>query len=479
MNKTLINQLLLGIVICLFSVKGFTQYYGFDLKPKYYSISKSSKTNYPFKKMLPGYTLLSNSITVDSNQIIAVEDSTYFRALRSNTFSNISIGLFKDELVSADYFSDPSVIASVRGPIISNGEYRKFVSYVRDSIAHFLLAEYGNPIQVGSHYKTDRLGTPIEYINERGSVYYQINWEEEIDWSLGTVQLILEDPNVGVFLGERERLNRTKRIDPRKLNFDNYTFTFYSLLRKGLAQKNFHQLLSNIDSARYYAPHTVNNVYPDTNFWLFQALNMEDNFKIALSKFYFSHPYFDRYPVQGLGLFQMESLIAYKTQYHNQLIGKNIERTRDSNELKVIYRLPEAKELSKIEGKNVKIPLDTATIIETFTITEAKYFVFLKYVCDSISHYNLAEYGDREQIGSHYKIDKAGAIIEYGDQFPYFLINWNAEINWEQPSVKMILEGNNIIESTTNQFNPSLICYSFQDVNWRKLISDEKEDLKK
>jgi sulfatase modifying factor 1 len=79
---------------------------------------------------------------------------------------------------------------------ITNNEYRQYVEWVRDSLAHRLIGG--------------------EHLVDEGEYGERINWRKKIDWD--------DEENVEtlneLFLPEAERFYRRKEIDTRKLNFE-------------------------------------------------------------------------------------------------------------------------------------------------------------------------------------------------------------------------------------------------------------------
>lgn len=56
---------------------------------------------------------------------------------------------------------------------ITNNEYRQFVYWVRDSLAHTILGNAGS--DYGEHFVSDKQGQPIQYGTTQ--TYYKINWK--------------------------------------------------------------------------------------------------------------------------------------------------------------------------------------------------------------------------------------------------------------------------------------------------------------
>ena len=145
-------------------------------------------------------------------------------------------------------------VASVQGFYISktevtNKEYREFVYYVRDSIAHNLLGQYND----NSH---------------------SIDWSQKIDWKDDRLEPIMLSPD--------ERIFERKEIAPDKIVY-------------------------NID---FFGSQQTISIYPDTLVWIrdFAYANNE-----PLAKNYFSNAAYDHYPVVGINLKQALAFCRWKT----------------------------------------------------------------------------------------------------------------------------------------------------------------------
>src|ERR1019366_4561839 len=90
---------------------------------------------------------------------------------------------------------------------ISNNEYRQFVDWVSDSIAHKALFENGT---VEHGIETDAFEQPLDPP--------LINWDEKIAYDEQEVREVLEF----MYLPPEERFIRRRQIDARKLNYEYY-----------------------------------------------------------------------------------------------------------------------------------------------------------------------------------------------------------------------------------------------------------------
>ena len=96
---------------------------------------------------------------------------------------------------------------------ITNNEYRQFVYWVRDSLAHRLIGG--------------------EHMIDEGEYGERINWREKIKWDDEQNEETLAE----LFLPETERFYRRKEIDSRKLNFEYYWIDLKKLLNAKVVSK--------------------------------------------------------------------------------------------------------------------------------------------------------------------------------------------------------------------------------------------------
>jgi sulfatase modifying factor 1 len=155
-------------------------------------------------------------------------------------------------------------IASVHGFYISktevtNKEYREFVNYVRDSIAHSLLQHFSNGANA-------------------------IDWNKPIDWNDNRLDELMLSPN--------ERIFGKKEIDPDKILF-------------------------TID---FFGKKECISIYPDTLVWI-RDFSYSSNEPLA--KKYFSFSEYDKYPVVGISQKQALAFCRWKSQQiNNSIKGK-------------------------------------------------------------------------------------------------------------------------------------------------------------
>ncbi len=149
---------------------------------------------------------------------------------------------------------------------ITNNEYRQFVYWVRDSLAHTYL----------DHFTT----------NDAGDEF--IDWEYEIDWEDET----LED----LYYQGDDRFAGKKELDASKLEFEYEWFDWKKAAHdQGRSPRNT------------FIQRRKANIYPDTLVWI---RDFSYSYNEPMTRNYFWHPAFDDYPVVGVD-WQMATAFCY------------------------------------------------------------------------------------------------------------------------------------------------------------------------
>lgn len=162
---------------------------------------------------------------------------------------------------------------------ITNNEYRQFVNYVRDSIAHRLLGG--------------------EHILEEGEANERINWKAKIKWDDEQNAETLAE----MYLPENERYFKKKEFDVKKLNYDFFDIDYREAARKANRSQS---------RANFVKKYTV-NVYPDTLTWI-HDFSYTYNEPMTLS--YFWHPAYDDYPVVGVTWKQARAFCNWRSRLY-------------------------------------------------------------------------------------------------------------------------------------------------------------------
>jgi len=170
---------------------------------------------------------------------------------------------------------------------ITNNEYRQFVYWVQDSLAHRLIGG--------------------EHLLEEGEYGERINWRAKIKWDDEQNQEVLAE----LFLPETERFYRRKEIDTRKLNFE-----YYWIDLKASAQRESREQ-GKIDRSVFIKKDVI-NVYPDTLAWIHDYTY---SYHEPLTQMYFWHPAYDDYPVVGVTWKQARAFCIWRTQLMNSYLA--------------------------------------------------------------------------------------------------------------------------------------------------------------
>jgi formylglycine-generating enzyme len=154
---------------------------------------------------------------------------------------------------------------------ITNNEYRQFVEWVRDSIAHVMMDDY----------------TEDEQGNQR------INWDLPIDFEDETLADLYYQGD-DVYNGRMKDLNVSKMI---------YNWEYFDL--QAAAQDR------GKSSRNTFIKKKVTNIYPDTLVWV---RDFAYSFNEPMAYDYFWHPAFDDYPVVGVTWDQANAFCHWRTQ---------------------------------------------------------------------------------------------------------------------------------------------------------------------
>lgn len=174
---------------------------------------------------------------------------------------------------------------------ITNNEYRQFVDWVRDSLAHSYL----------DHYVETEDG------EER------IDWEYDIDWE----DEILED----LYYQGDDRFAGRREIDASKLVFE---YEWYDW------QKAAHDQGRSPRNA--FIQRRKVNVYPDTLVWI---RDFSYSYNEPMTRNYFWHPAFDDYPVVGVDWHMANAFAYWRTK-----LWDTYQQTRGDGINSEDFRLP-------------------------------------------------------------------------------------------------------------------------------------------
>lgn len=182
---------------------------------------------------------------------------------------------------------------------ISNSEYRQFVNWVRDSIAH----------QILGHVIEDKYG--VEYID----------WKKRIAWENAAVSEELED----LFVPENRRLFRENAWDVAKFQ---YSYQAYNFDKAIISSPVYPEPAFNPAN---FLTNVAINIYPDTLVW---TKDISYSYNDPQTMLYFSHPAYYQYPVVGVSWNQAQAFCNWRTNYFRSF------RKQRNLSLQQAFRLP-------------------------------------------------------------------------------------------------------------------------------------------
>ena len=189
---------------------------------------------------------------------------------------------------------------------ITNNEYRQFVEYVRDSIAHQMLG--------GDHLKEGDNGKQ------------SINWDMPIDMDFNTGNSVTEEGSQldPMFYSEADRINGRKEIDPRKLVYEYTWFKWKEAAQQRPTDKDAKPRSAFMDKKKI-------SIYPDEMVWI---RDFSYSYNEPMTRSYFTHPAYDDYPVVGVTWDQCNAFCAWRTLKWNDYRATQKEAPLDQ------FRLP-------------------------------------------------------------------------------------------------------------------------------------------
>lgn len=185
---------------------------------------------------------------------------------------------------------------------ISNNEYRQFVEFVKDSIAHKIL---------GGDYLIDDNA---------------VNYREKIDWEDEEIQ----DQLSSMYTPENQRILGRKEINTKLLNYVYYWVDFKTAAKEENRTSGSNPHNADFDRSSVIMTEIV-NVYPDTLCWVH---DFTYSYNEPMTRNYFWHPAFDNYPVVGVDWKQATAFSKWRTRFWNDY------RTELGDVINDEFRLP-------------------------------------------------------------------------------------------------------------------------------------------
>jgi len=222
---------------------------------------------------------------------------------------------------------------------ITNGKYKQFVLWVRDSIIRERLADPAYGGNEDFKIEEDREGNPITP---------HLDWSRPIPWrnpnedELRAIESVYRtNPITGVRELDGEQLNyryetynqteavkRRNRLNPRRreYNTDRPVPTDMPMISKDTAfinedgeiirQTISRQLTGDYDFLNTY----IVNIYPDTTAWV---NDFENAYNEPYVRMYFAHGGYTDYPVVGVSWEQATAFANWRTDYLKRSLGKD------------------------------------------------------------------------------------------------------------------------------------------------------------
>ena len=185
---------------------------------------------------------------------------------------------------------------------ITNNEYRQFINWVRDSVAHKTLGHTQGGGEEGGEGAID--------------------WNQKIEWGGGQKGGDEGDASLDeMYLPEDERIWGKKEFDLRKLKYDYEWFDY----KAAAATKN-----RGKSRTSFIHKESV-DVYPDTLVWV---RDFSYSYNEPMTRNYFHHPAFDDYPAVGVTWHQANAFAFWRTRLWEDY------KTPRGEPLMDIFRLP-------------------------------------------------------------------------------------------------------------------------------------------
>jgi len=288
---------------------------------------------------------------------------------------------------------------------VSNTEYKKFINWVRDSIAALQL----------NYYDVTAAGDTL------------IDWKRAANINYGSAEILSKLENI-LTINDRGR----KTVDPKKLVYHMTGFDFKRFVLPENKDKPREQFMYSFEIP----------VYPDTLVWMrdFDYSNNE-----AMTRMYFSHPSYQNYPVVGVNWFQAMAYCNWRTMMLNNYLAEH-NRPPETG-----FRLPtEAEwELAARAGRDSIFPWGKNSVNVSLTNTAAKKkkSFYLANIKDEIGDYTADGSLFPVRVDSYWPNDYGlynmiGNVAEWTSSYYYpGSFNFQSQIN-PDVSVGLLQEKN-------------------------------------
>jgi sulfatase modifying factor 1 len=200
--------------------------------------------------------------------MVYVPSGTFHMGQNDQDVAYAQVARNRQVTISAFYMDDTE---------ITNNEYRQFIFYVRDSIAHTLIGD--------------------DHIMVADDGSESIDWKKKIKYGDPEVQELLAE----LYLPEDERVFGKKELDTKKLKYSYEWFDYKQAARR-----------SNKDQPRTsFIKKDEVDIYPDTLTWIRDfAYSMNE----PMVEKYFWHPAYDDYPLVGIDWRQARVFTGWRSE---------------------------------------------------------------------------------------------------------------------------------------------------------------------
>jgi gliding motility-associated lipoprotein GldK len=259
---------------------------------------------------------------LDSGQLIGIQDRPSWNPILPYGMEYVPSGTLhigpSDQDVNHSLVQRPKQI-SIQGFFmddteITNNEYRQFVYWVRDSIAHV------------------QLGHTLEY---PGGVQ-GVDWEQELNYAPG-------GELDGMFYQGDEQFGTQRSMDVRQLVFDYQWYDWKGAAADYSWSDDYNRFSKEKHNRSDYIKKEATRIYPDTLVWV---RDFTYSYNEPMTRNYFSHPAFDDYPVVGIAWKQANAFSYWRTNLWNGFEEVNTEDFRLPTEHEWEYAARGGRELA-------------------------------------------------------------------------------------------------------------------------------------
>lgn len=254
-----------------------------------------------FSTLVIAILVLTSCGRDNGGQLVGVKDRPSWKGINPYGMVYVPSGFLHigqgDQDIFNSHIQKPKAI-SIQGfymdeTEISNNEYRQFINYVKDSIAHTIMGDF----------------IEDDFGNE------QLDWDYELDYADETLDEMF-------YQGDMVLDGNYREFDARQFIYG-YSWVDWKKARGG----NYGSRAQLIEKEEVL-------IYPDTLCWVKDfAYEMNE----PLARNYFSHPAYDDYPVVGINWKQTQAFSHWRTKMWDKNAEVNTEAFRLPTEFEWEY----------------------------------------------------------------------------------------------------------------------------------------------